>query len=186
MSTGNARESVVSSFATHSIQNPGHMTNGRMHKCRHIGTRPAINDGYGETTTNISLATQPSRHLYQNTDFMQSPVLTAHIRGKTSLAYFIACSTNLFERMWCGRLAMYPSSMASVTSAIEPSAAVIYNDSNAMTTKWVAGLIKKVCECANKTKPSKPQVKSLLFHVGGGMSGTNDSRHGESVLARAG
>ena len=39
---------------------------------------------------------------------------------------------------------MYPSSMASVTSAIEPSAAVIYKDSNAMTTKWVAGLIKSV------------------------------------------
>ena len=25
--------------------------------------------------------------------------------------------------------------------------------------------------CANKTKPSKPQVKGSLFHVGGGMSG---------------
>ena len=50
-----------------------------------------------------------------------------------------------FRTYVVGKLAMYPSSMASVTSAIEPSAAVIYKDSNAMTATWVAGLIKKVC-----------------------------------------
>ena len=50
---------------------------------------------------------------------------------------------------------MYPSSMASVTSAIEPSAAVIYKDSSAMTTKRVAGLLKKCVLTGNNTDPKQ-------------------------------
>ena len=49
-----------------------------------------------------------------------------------------------FRTYVVGKLAMYPSNMESVTSAIELSAAVIYNDNNLVTKGWVAGLIKSV------------------------------------------
>ena len=143
---------MVSSFATHSIQNPGHMTNGRMHKCRHIGTRPPINEGSSRACATEQRGNN-EEHFTGNTNHQihcTGTLILCQVEcsllmyAEKQALYISSLVRPTFRTYVVGKLAMYPSSMASVTSAIEPSAAVIYKDSNAMTATWVAGLKKSV------------------------------------------
>ena len=137
------------------------MTNERMRKCRHIGTRPPINEGSSRAcATEQRGAQRRTFHWQRNHQITYTGTLilckvecSLHMYAEKQALYISSLVRPTFRTYVVEKLAMYPSILASVTSAIELSAAVIYNDSNSMTKKMGCWACKKCVLTGYSTDP---------------------------------
>ena len=102
------------------------MTNGRMHKCRHICCSPPINDGSSRACATEQRCNNNHQITCTGTLSLCKVNCSLLMYAEKQALYISPLVRPTFRTYVVKKFAMYPSNMASVTSAIELSAAVIY------------------------------------------------------------